>query len=89
MGRIAQELGLGVERMAALTSALADLALGSQEPIHGPDRAVIAAFVEQRGEDCGRRHVREALAVEKAQQQILLGDRERQRGPWSRPRYTP
>ncbi len=49
--------------------------------------AVIAAFIEQRGEDRGRRHVREALAVEKAEQQILLGDRERQRGPRPRTRY--
>ena len=84
-----QELGLGVERMGSLTSALAGLVVGGQEPIHGPDRAVIAAFVEQCGKHRGRRHVGEALAVEKAQQQILLGDRERQRGPWPRPRHMP
>ena len=63
-----QELGLGVERMNSLTAALASLMLGCQEPIHGTDRAVIAAFIEQRGEDRGRRHVRKALAVEKSQQ---------------------
>ena len=63
-----QELGLGVERMNSLTEALASLMLGCQEPIHGTDRAVIAAFIEQRGEDRGRRHVRKALAVEKSQQ---------------------
>src|ERR1700682_1862633 len=43
-----QELGLGVERMNSLTAALASLMLGCQEPIHGTDRAVIAAFIEQR-----------------------------------------
>src|ERR1019366_2052803 len=47
---------------------------------------VILAFVEQRGEDRSWRHVREALAVEKAQQQILLSDRECQRGAWPGPR---
>ena len=84
-----QELGLGVERVSSLASTLAGLALGGQEPIHGTDRAVIAAFIEQRGEDRGRGHVRKALAVEKAQQQILLGTRERQRGPWPRPQHAP
>src|ERR1700682_6299923 len=63
-----QKLGLGVERMNSLTAALASLMLGSQESIHGTDRAVIVAFIEQRGEDRGRRHVRKALAVEKSQQ---------------------
>jgi hypothetical protein len=53
-----QELGLGVERMNSLTAALASLML----------RTVIAAFIEQRGEDRGRCHVRKALAVEKSQQ---------------------
>ena len=62
-----QELGLG-ERMNSLTAALASLMLDCQEPIHGTDRAVIAAFIEQRGENRGRRHVRKALAVEKSQQ---------------------
>ena len=62
-----QQLGLGVERMNALTAALASLMLGCQEPIHGTDRAVTAAFIEQRGEDRGRRHVRKALAVELSQ----------------------
>ena len=42
-----QELGLGVKRMGSLTSALAGLVVGGQEPIHGTDRAVITAFVEQ------------------------------------------
>src|ERR1035437_1541932 len=84
-----QELGLGVDRMDSLTPALAGLALGGQEQIHGTDRAMIAAFIEQCGEHRGRRHVRKALAVEKAQQQILLGDRERQRGPRPRLRYAP
>ena len=48
---------------------------------------MIAALIEQRGIDRGRRHVGEALAVENAQQQILLGNRERQRRP--RPRCAP
>jgi hypothetical protein len=74
--------------METLTSALAGLAVGGQEPIHGTDRTVIAAFIEQRGEHRSRRHVHEALAVEKAQKQILLGTRERQRRPWPRPRYA-
>jgi hypothetical protein len=45
--------------------------------------------VRPSGKDRGRCHIGEALAVEKAQQQILLGDRERQRRPWPRPRHTP
>src|SRR5665647_2054251 len=72
VGSDRQELGLGVDRMDSLAPALAGLALGGQEPIHGTDRAVIAAFIEQCGEHRGRRHVREALAVEKAQQQIAV-----------------
>jgi hypothetical protein len=66
--------------MDALTPALAGLAAGGQQPIHGADRTMIAALIEQRGIDRGRRHVGEALAVEDAQQQILLANRERQRG---------
>jgi hypothetical protein len=82
-----QEFGFGVERMDALTAALAGLAAGSQQPIPGADRAVIAALIEQRGIDRGRRHIGETLAVENAQQQILLGNRERQRR--SCPRCAP
>src|SRR5450631_4254920 len=58
VGPVRQELGLGIGRMASLTPALADLALGGEKPVHGTDRAKIAAFIEQRGEHRGRRHVR-------------------------------
>ena len=67
-----------------MIAPLTALVAGRQEPVHRANRAVITAFVEQRGIDRGRGHIGEALAVEYPEQQLLLDARECQRG--SRPR---
>ena len=64
------------EGMFTLIATLSGLILSGQEPVHRANRAVITAFIEQRGVDRGRRYISEALAVEHAEQQILLGARE-------------
>src|SRR5437868_6623610 len=62
-----QQLRSCIDGMNALTTSLANLALRSQQPIHGANRAVITAFIEQSRKHGGRCHVSEALAVEYAQ----------------------
>src|SRR6201994_4924819 len=49
VGGFGQQLGLLVERMAALVAPFADLALFGQDAIQGADRAQIDAFVQQGG----------------------------------------
>jgi hypothetical protein len=83
-----QELRLRIERVDSLISSLASLLLGGQESVHGADRAVITAFIEERRKHRRRRDVCEALAVEYAEQPILLGTRQCQRGPRPRARYA-
>src|ERR1022692_1907881 len=67
VGSDRQKFGLGIDRVDALTAALAGLIRSRQQPIHRADGAVILAFIEQRGEHRGRRHVQEAFAAQEAE----------------------
>ena len=67
-----QEFGLLVGGMAALRTALADLAVLAKQPIHGANRAVVDALIEQTGVDLGRRLVSEARGVQQVQHRLLL-----------------
>src|SRR3954454_14344576 len=69
--------------MDSLTTALTCLIPGRQQPIHSAYGAVIASLIEQGGINRCRGYVSEALAVEKAEQRILLGRGEGQRWPCS------
>ncbi len=53
-----------VLRMGELIPAFARGAVLFQDPIHGPRRAKILAFIEQRGVDRGRRAILEALGIQ-------------------------
>ncbi len=50
--------------MDQLIAALAGGAVLFQDAIHGPSRAKILAFIEQRGVDRGRRAILEALGIQ-------------------------
>ena len=50
--------------MAELLAAFADFAVLSKNAIHGADRAVVDAFIEQAGVDFGRRLVCEARRMQ-------------------------
>lgn len=73
-----EQFRLDIGRMHALATTFADLMMRGQQPIHGANRAVVAAFIQQRGEHRRRRHLGEALAVQKIQQHPLFGGRKRQ-----------
>jgi|SRR4051794_19210740 len=51
VGGFGQQLGLLVDGMAALVAAFADFAVFGQDAIHGADRAMIDALVQQDGMD--------------------------------------
>ena len=83
LGRYRQQFGLGVERMAQLLAACAHFVVGPQNAIHGADRAMIAALVEQGGVDFCWREIGKARRTE----QIEYGFARRcwQRARWTRP----
>jgi hypothetical protein len=58
--------------MAELFAAFADFAVLSKNAIHGADRAVVDAFIEQTGVDLGRRLVCEARCMQQIQHHLLL-----------------
>jgi hypothetical protein len=72
VGAFGQEFGLLVDGVAELGAAFADLVVAVEDAIHGTDRAVIAAVVEQTGVDFGRRLVGEAWRVQEIQHDLLL-----------------
>jgi hypothetical protein len=53
--------------MHKLVAALTRLALAFENPAHGANRAMIPAFVEQRGVNRGRRAVLKSLLMEEGQ----------------------
>src|SRR5271170_7814045 len=53
--------------MHELVAALTHLALAFQNPVHGANRAMIAAFVEQSGVNRGRRAVLKSLLMQAGQ----------------------
>ena len=57
------ELGLLVGRMRQLIAALANLAVLVEQAIHGANRAVILAFIEQRRINSGWRTILETFFV--------------------------
>ena len=67
VGRLRQQLRLFVNRMAQLIAALADFLVCDQDAVHGADRAVVDALVEQAGIDLSGRLVGEARCAQKTE----------------------
>ena len=72
IGQFGDKFGLPVGGMAELLAAFADFAVLSKNAIHGADRAVVDAFIEQAGVDFGRRLVCEARRMQQLQYHLLL-----------------
>ena len=83
IGRGGQQFRLLILRMDELIAALASCAILFQDAIHGPSRAKILAFIEQRGLDRGGRAILEAFGIEHGANRLAFV--ETQRARWSRP----
>ena len=80
VGGLRQQLRLFVDRMAQLIAALADLLVCAQDAVHGADRAVVDALVEQAGIDLGGRLVGEARCAQKVEHRLAFHGGQRARG---------
>src|SRR6516162_1091543 len=69
--------------MAQLIAALTDFLVGGQDAVHGADRAMVDALVEQAGVDLGGRLVGKARRAQKVEHGLAF--HHRQRAPWARP----
>jgi hypothetical protein len=58
--------------MTKLVSALSDLVMLSQDPVHGALRAQILPFIEQTGIHLGRGLIAKPLLVESAEHRVSL-----------------
>src|SRR5271166_3128023 len=72
IGPFGDEFRLPVGGMAELLAAFADFAVLAKDAVHGADRAVVDAFIEQAGVDLGRRLVCEARRMQQIQHNLLL-----------------
>ena len=72
IGPFGKEFGRPVDGMAELIAAFADFVVLVKDAIHGADRAVVDALIEQAGVDFGRRLVGEARRVQQIQHDLLL-----------------
>ena len=72
-----QQFGLPVDGMAELLAAFADFAVLAENTVHGADRAVVDALIEQAGVNLGRRLVGEARRVQQIQHDLLLRNTQR------------
>jgi hypothetical protein len=67
VGAGGQQFGLRVSRMDKFVSALPYLALALENPVHGANRAMILALIEQRGVNRGRRAILKPLLMQTRQ----------------------
>src|ERR1017187_6192458 len=72
-----KQFRLGVSRMHELVAALTRLARAFQNPVHSANRAMIPAFVEQRGVNCCRRAVLKSLLMKAGQDCFPFSGNER------------
>jgi|GEM_PF-2073527 len=72
IGARSQQFRLLVLRMPKLVASLLQLAVLSQDAMHGADRAEINAFIDQGGKDLRRRLVPEAFRVQMIEHQPAL-----------------
>ncbi len=72
VGGFGQQFGFAIDRMPHLVAAFADLLVVVEDPVHGSDRAVVDAFVEQGGVDFGRREIGEARRAQQIEHGLAL-----------------
>ena len=86
LGFFGQQFGFLVDGMTQLSAPFANFAMLAQQPIHRADRAMIDAFIQQRGVDFRGGLIRETRRMKQIQHHPLL--RTGQRTGWPRPRTT-
>jgi hypothetical protein len=79
IGPFDQQFGFAVGRVTRLLAAFADLAVLIEDAVHGTDRAMVDAFIEQGGVDLGRRLIGEARCVQQVKHLLLLRAAQRRR----------
>src|SRR5665811_389327 len=77
-----QQLRLFVNRMAQVIAAIADFLACGQDAVHGADRAVVGALVEQAGVDFGGCLIGKARRAQKVEHSLSFHDG--QRTLWAR-----
>src|SRR3954454_11563002 len=87
VGASGQQFRLRVSRVHELVAALTRLARAFENPVHGANRAMIPAFVEQRSVNRSRRAVLKSLLMKAGQYRFPLRGNKRPRNlPHSRGR---
>src|SRR4051794_31291614 len=77
IGAFGQQFGFGIDGMAQLIAAFPDFGVVVQDPVQGPDRAVVDALVEQSGVDLRRRQVGKARLAQKVEHRLSFIVRQR------------
>src|SRR3954466_1048522 len=72
-----QQFGFRIDGMAQLIAAFADFVVVVQDPIQGPDRAVVDALVEQGGIDFGRSQIGKARLAQSVEHCLSFFGRQR------------
>lgn len=70
--------------MPQLVTTFADFLALNQDAVHGPDRAVVNAFVEQAGVDLGGSLIGKAWGAQQIQHVLALDGGQRAWRLWSR-----
>src|SRR5664280_2546158 len=74
------EFGLGVDGVAQLSAAFPDFVVLMQDPVHGADRAMVEALVEQAGVDLRRGLIDEPRLAQQIDDALAFVRRQRPRG---------
>ena len=82
---LGDELGFHIDGVAPLAPTLLDLAILMQDPVHGADRAMVEALVEQGCVDFGRSLVHEPRLAQQVDDALAFVSRQSPRGfgPWA------
>ena len=91
VGAFGEQFRLLIDGMAQLPAAFSDFVMVVEDPIHGADRAVVGALVEQAGVDFRRGQVDEVRFAQKVahRQPLLGGQRPFRLRPWPWGRRRP
>jgi hypothetical protein len=77
IGSFGQQFGFRIDGMAQLIAAFPDFGVVVQDPIQGPDRAVINALVQQSGVDFGWGEIGKARLAQPVEHRLSFFGRQR------------